>query len=107
MRITVNCFLEPIPYEASVPSSLKLQNWNICSMSPEAVHNLFSEIRMGDHVRLKSDEDRGAEWTVVGRSFGSMTFDISSGEANNPGRILHGVRSELLQRIATVPDQDT
>lgn len=60
---------------------------------------LFSELRMGDRVCLESEEGRGAVWRVVGRSFGSMTFDVSTEDANNPGRILHGVRPALLRRI--------
>ncbi len=60
------------------------------------------DIRIGDHVRLKSDGGRGFEWTVIGRSFGSVTFDIAADDANEPGRIMQGVRPELIERIETV-----
>ena len=86
---------------------MTLRIWSYHTVCAESVNTIFSELRIGDHVRLKTGDDRGAEWTVVGRSFVSMTFDISSEDGNFPGRIMHGVRSELLQRIATAPDQDT
>ncbi len=66
----------------------------------------FSEIRIGDRVRLRSDVDTEFEWTVIGRSFGSMTFDLASGDANTPDWILHGVRAALVQRSEAAPEQE-
>ncbi len=40
----------------------------------------FEAIRIGDHVRLQSDVESEFGWTVIGRSFGSMTFDLASGD---------------------------
>ncbi len=75
-------------------------------MAAKMDHETFSDLRIGDHVRLKNDEDRQFEWTVVGRSFGSMSFDIEAGTANTPHRILRGVRPALLERIKTTPEQE-
>ena len=71
-------------------------------MAAKMDHETFSDLRIGDHVRLKSDGGRGFEWTVIGRSFGSMTYDIAADDANEPGRIMQGVRPALLERIETV-----
>jgi len=67
----------------------------------------FEEIHIGDHVRLKSDVEAEFGWTVIGRSFGSMTFDLAQGDMNTPERILRGVRAALVQRMEPAPEQNT
>ena len=64
------------------------------------------DIRIGDRVRLKSDGGRGFEWTVVGRSFGTLTFDLAYGDPDDPGRIMRSVLPALLERIDVAANQE-
>lgn len=62
-------------------------------------HDAFAEIRVGDHVRLTDDHDDHAEWMVTGRSFGTMTYDLTCGDIAMPDRVLHGVHVKYLEKI--------
>jgi hypothetical protein len=41
---------------------------------------------------------------VIGRSFGSKTYDIAAGNANEPGQVLQSVRPELLKKAETASE---
>ncbi len=73
-------------------------------MGTKIDYKRFEAIRIGDHVRLQSDVETEFGWTVIGRSFGSMTFDLASGDSASPNRILRGVRAALVQRIEVAPE---
>ncbi len=66
----------------------------------------FEAIRIGDQVQLQSAVETEFGWTVIGRSFGSMTFDLASGDIASPDRILRGVRAALVRRIEAAPEQE-
>jgi hypothetical protein len=69
-------------------------------------HKHFDEIRIGDWVRL-TDEREGGAWTVVGRSFGSMTLDLAAADPKDAGRVLRAVRAASVQRVEPVTEQET
>ena len=75
-------------------------------------HDAFAEIRVGDFVRMTDGHNDGATWMVTGRSFGTMTYDLTSGDTAAPDRVLHGVHVKYLEKIdpaasaeATAPDE--
>ena len=55
--------------------------------------------KVGDRVRLKVARGGVSEWTVIGRSFGDVTYDIASGSFDEPDRILHGLKPDSLEKI--------
>lgn len=57
--------------------------------------------KVGDRVRLKAARGGITEWTVIGRSFGDVSYDIASGSFDEPDRILHGLKPESLEKIDT------
>ena len=65
----------------------------------KGAYDAFSEIRMGDRVRLSDESGDDGEWVVTGRSFGTMTYDLSSGDAIAPDRTLTGVHVSFLNKI--------
>jgi len=71
---------------------------NVSSVAKGA-YDAFAAIRIGDLVRLTDDESDNTEWTVTGRSFGSMTYDLSSGDAIAPDRTLNGVHVSFLRKV--------
>jgi hypothetical protein len=71
--------------------------------STETSHKLFSELRIGDHVRLRDEQESSAGWSVIGRSFGSMTVDLMSDDPRGRGRMLQGVRPDLVELIEPSP----
>ncbi len=75
-------------------------------MGTKIDYTRFEAIRIGDHVRLQSDVETEFGWTVIGRSFGSMTFDLAAGDPNVPEQILRGVRAALVERIEAAPEQE-
>ena len=62
-------------------------------------HAAFADIRVGDFVRLTDDHDDRSEWMVTGRSFGTMTYDLTSGDLVAPDRVLHAVHVKYLEKI--------
>lgn len=64
----------------------------------KGAYDAFSEIRIGDRVRLTDDSGDDGEWVVTGRSFGTMTYDLSSGDAIAPDRTLTGVHVSFLKK---------
>jgi len=57
--------------------------------------------KVGERVRLKVARGGVSEWTVIGRSFGDVSYDIASGNFDEPDRILHGLRPDSLEKIDT------
>jgi len=65
---------------------------------PRAPQPLF---KVGERVRLKVARGGVSEWTVIGRSFGDVSYDIASGNFDAPDRILHGLKPDSLEKIET------
>ena len=59
----------------------------------------FDGLRIGDLVRLRSGDGEGSTWTVIGRSFGSVTVDLVSDDAGAASKFRYGVKPTLLERI--------
>ncbi|MCG8371622.1 MAG: hypothetical protein MJA32_14075, partial [Proteobacteria bacterium] len=65
----------------------------------KGAYDAFAAIRIGDTVRLTDDEADNTVWTVTGRSFGTMTYDLTCGDAIAPDRTLNGVHVSFLERV--------
>ena len=57
--------------------------------------------KVGERVRLKVARGGVSEWTIIGRSFGDVSYDVASGNFDEPDRILHGLKPESLVKIET------
>ena len=57
--------------------------------------------KVGERVRLKVARGDISEWTVIGRSFGDVSYDVASGSFDEPDRILHGLKPDSLEKIDT------
>lgn len=55
--------------------------------------------KVGERVRLKAKRGDVSEWTIIGRSFGDVTYDVASGSFDEPDRILHGLKPDSLEKI--------
>ena len=55
--------------------------------------------KVGERVRLKVARGGVSEWTVIGRSFGDVSYDVASGTFDEPDRILHGLKPDSLEKI--------
>ncbi len=56
-------------------------------------------VKVGERVRLKVARGGVSEWIVIGRSFGDVSYDIASGNFDEPDRILHGLKPDSLEKI--------
>ncbi len=61
----------------------------------------FHGLRIGDLVRLRSGDGEGFKWTVIGRSFGSVTVDLMTDDTGAADKIRYGVKPASLERFDT------
>ena len=59
----------------------------------------FNGLQIGDLVRLRSGDGEGFKWTVIGRSFGSMTVDLMTDDTGAADKIRYRVKPAALERF--------
>ena len=59
----------------------------------------FNGLQIGDLVRLRSGDGEGFNWTVIGRSFGSMTVDLMTDDTGAADKIRNSVKPAALEKF--------